>query len=419
MTPRRWAGLAWGFAFLIGLAIAISYLDRQTLPWAIKAVQVDIPISNQMKAALDSAFLLTYGLMYLGGGWLLDRIGTKRGFLLIMGFWSLACASHGLARNALSLAASRLALGLGEGGGFPAATRAVAEWFEVRNRATAMGIINAGTAVGAVIAPPLIVLVLTHVHWLGLAPWRWVFFLTGALGLVWALAWAWLYFTPRTGTGQPAETESGPRITLPMLLARREVLGVSIAKFLSDAAWYFYLFWLPKYLFEAQHFNLQQAGSIGWIPYAASGIGCLVGGGFSSYLLKRGLSVNLSRKVALGASAALMPWVMLVPFMPNVALVLLLFSLAFFGQQSWSTLVMILPTDLVPRRALGRFAGLVGLGGAMGGIVLGQTAGWMLDHGFSYTPVLAIAASLHLIAFAVICVAIPNLRLISFREKSA
>ena len=418
MTLPSRAKAAWGFAVLIGVAIAISYLDRQTLPWAIKAVQADIPFSNQVKAVLDSAFLVTYGLMYLGGGWLLDRIGTKRGFLLIMGFWSLACASHGLARNALSLGASRLALGFGEGGGFPAATRAVAEWFEVRNRATAMGIINAGTAVGAVVAPPLIALVLTQVHWFGLSSWRWVFFLTGAIGLLWAMVWYAIYYTPRAGTGLPAETESGPEITIGMLLARREVLGVAFAKFLSDAAWYFYLFWLPKYLFEAQHFNLQQAGSVGWIPYAASGVGCLVGGGLSSFLLKRGASVNLSRKLALGASAAMMPWVMLVPFMPNVALVLLLFSIAFFGQQSWSTLIMILPTDLVPRRALGRFAGLVGMGGAFGGIVLGQTAGWMLDHGFSYTPVLIIAASLHLIAFAVICTAIPNLRLIRFQEKT-
>lgn len=415
----RRAALAWGFATLIGLAIAISYLDRQTLPWAIKAIQSEIPISNQMKAALDSAFLVTYGLMYLGGGWLLDRIGTRRGFVLIMGFWSLACASHGLARNAWSLAASRLALGLGEGGGFPAATRAVAEWFAVKDRATAMGIINAGTAVGAVAAPPLIAWLLTDATWLGLAAWRWVFFITGGLGLAWVAVWAVSYFTPRDGAGDDAETEAGPVITLSMLLARRQIIGIAGAKFLSDAAWYFYLFWLPKYLFEAQHFDLKQAGNLGWIPYAASGVGCVMGGGLSSCLLRRGASVNAARKIALGASAALMPWVMLVPLMPNVGLVLLLFSLAFFGQQSWSTLVMILPTDLVPRRALGKFAGLVGMGGAFGGIVLGQTAGWMLDHGFSYAPVLTIAASLHLIAFALICVTAPKLQMLDFHKVTS
>ena len=123
---------AWAVATMITVAIAISYLDRQTLPWAIKSIEADIPIGNQTKALLDSAFLLTYGLMYLGGGWLLDRVGTRRGFLAIMIFWSLACASHGLAGGVLALAASRLLLGIGEGGGFPAATRAVAEWFPAR-----------------------------------------------------------------------------------------------------------------------------------------------------------------------------------------------------------------------------------------------------------------------------------------------
>ena len=148
---RRWA-----IAAMIAVAIAISYLDRQTLPWAIKYIEADIPIGNQTKAFLDSAFLATYGLMYLGGGWLLDRVGTRRGFLAIMIFWSLACASHGIAGGIVALVISRLLLGMGEGGGFPAATRAIAEWFPARQRAAAMGLVNAGTAVGAVIAPPLI-----------------------------------------------------------------------------------------------------------------------------------------------------------------------------------------------------------------------------------------------------------------------
>jgi len=312
------------------------------------------------------------------------------------------------------LAASRLMLGFGEGGGFPAATRAVAEWFTPKDRALAMGIINAGSAVGAVVAPPLIVLVLMHVHWFEIASWRWVFYLTGGLGLAWALAWSVIYFTPAGTEERQSGAEDGSAITVGMLVARKEVRGIVIAKFLSDAAWYFYLFWLPKYLFEAQHFDLKQAGSLGWIPYAASGVGCLVGGGLSSYLLGRGASVNAARKAALGFSAALMPWVMLVPMMPSIGWVLLLFSMAFFGQQSWSTLVMVLPTDLVPRQALGKLAGLVGLGGAMGGVVLGQTAGWLLDHGFSYTPVLSIAASLHVVAFAVICLSIPQLKPLTF-----
>jgi len=401
--------LRWAIAFLVSAAIAISYLDRQTLPWAIQAIQADIPFSNEIKAGLDSAFLITYGLMYVGGGMLLDKLGTRRGFFCIMIFWSLACASHGLAGGVIALAASRLLLGIGEGGGFPAATRAVAEWFPVSDRATAMGIINGGTAVGAVIAPPLIALVLVNVNWLGLAPWRWVFFFTGALGLLWTAGWWRLYHTPETRDEIPS-LAGEPKILLRQLLQHRETWAVVVAKFLTDGAWYFYLFWLPKYLFDAFKLNIQTASGIGWIPYAASGVGCLIGGGFSSWLLKRGVSVNGSRKLALGASAALMPWVMLVPQLHSVGWVIFIFSLAFSGQQSWSTLVMILPTDMISKRAVGTLAGLVGFGGAMGGVTLGQIVGWLRDHGYSYTPALAISGSLHIAAFLLICAVIPRIQ---------
>jgi len=407
---------------MIAVAIAISYLDRQTLPWVIKNIQTDIPIGNQTKAFLDSAFLATYGIMYLGGGWLLDRIGTRRGFLLIMVFWSFACASHGLAGGVIALAASRLLLGVGEGGGFPAATRAVAEWFAPRERAAALGIINAGTAFGAVIAPPLIALILVHANGLGLSSWRWVFFVTGAMGLAWVTWWWTSYRTPLLApdpvSAEVERASAGVAPSLGALVMKREVVGIAFAKFLSDGAWYFYLFWLPKYLFEAQGFDLKQAASVGWIPYAASGIGSLCGGYLSSRLLARNFSVNAARKIALGASAALMPWVMLVPQVASIPAVLFLFSLAFFGQQSWSTLVMTVPTDLVPRAALGKLAGLVGLGGAFGGIAMGQAAGWALDHGFGYSPVLVVAASLHLLAFLAICVTIPHIRQLDFSRSN-
>jgi len=403
---------------LVSAAIAISYLDRQTLPWAIQAIQADIPFRNQIKAGLDSAFLATYGLMYLGGGLLLDRLGTRRGFLCIMIFWSLACASHGLAGGVLALAVSRLLLGVGEGGGFPAATRAVAEWFPVQDRATAMGIINAGTAVGAVVAPPLIAVVLTNANWLGLAPWRWVFFLTGALGLLWTIWWWRAYYAPRQSGGNFGPIlEPEPRISLPSLLRHRETWAVVGAKVLSDGAWYFYLFWLPKYLLEVFQLDIKTAGRIGWIPYAASGVGCLAGGGFSSWLLRRGVSVNGSRKLALGASAALMPWVMLVPQLHSVGWVIFIFSLAFFGQQSWSTLVMVLPTDMISQCAVGALAGLVGCGGALGGVLLGQIVGWLRDHGYSYTPALVLSGSMHVAAFALICLVIPKIQPLTIASR--
>jgi len=170
----------WRIAILVSAAIAISYLDRQTLPVAVKAISRHIPLTNEQFSMLQSAFLFAYALMYAGGGKLVDALGTRRGFTVVMVFWSLACASHALATGFAMLATSRFLLGAGEGGGFPAATRAVAEWFPTKERATAMGIINTGTAVGAVIAPPLIAIVLGYTNW------RWIFVLTGGLGLAWA-----------------------------------------------------------------------------------------------------------------------------------------------------------------------------------------------------------------------------------------
>ena len=367
--------------------------------------------------------------MYVGGGRLMDVLGTRRGFLIIMIFWSLACASHGFAGGVIALAASRLLLGIGEGGGFPAATRVVAEWFPVKDRATAMGIINAGTGVGGVLAPPLIAWIIINVTWFGASSWRWVFFLTGAMGLLWTLWWVRSYFPPashpRLGAAERAhlqpilEKADAPRTpTVPIreLLPFRETWGVIGAKFLTDAAGYFYMFWLPKYLLDARGFNIKAVGSVAWIPFAAAAVGCVVGGGLSSWLLHRGHSVNAARKIALGMSAVLMPCVMLVPHV-SVPWVIFLFSVAFFGQQSWSTLVMILPTDLFPKHAVGTVAGFVGLGGALGGVVLGQLAGWLLDHGFSYTPVLVIAGSLHVLAFLVILTTVRSLHPLPLKSQ--
>ena len=196
----------------------------------------------------------------------------------------------------------------------------------------------------------------------------------------------------------------------------RETWGIVAAKFLTDAAWYFYMFWLPKYLLDARGFDIKAVGAVAWIPFAAAAVGCLVGGGLSSWLLTRGHSVDVARKVALGASAIVMPCVMLVPSV-SVPWVIVLFSVAFFGQQSWSTLVMILPTDLFPRHALGTVAGFVGLGGALGGIVLGQLAGWLLDNGFSYTPVLVVAGSLHVAAFLLILLTVPSMRPLALHPR--
>jgi ACS family hexuronate transporter-like MFS transporter len=407
--------IRWRIALLVSTAIAISYLDRQALPVAVKAIEKDIPMTQTQFATVTNAFLYAYALMYLVGGKIIDVLGTRRGFTLIMVFWSLACMSQGLATSITMLAISRFLLGMGEGGGFPAATRAVTEWFPVKERALAMGIINGGTSVGMVLAPPLIALILS------VASWPWVFFISGAFGIIWLVWWQMAYFPPdehpqispaereqihATGSTETLKQPSLPWLTL---LGYRETWGLVIAKFLSDAAWYFYLFWLPRYLFDERGFDIKAVGTFAWIPPAAAGIGCLVGGWLSSWLLHRNVSVNYARKIALGASAIVMPLIWLVPNVP-VSWAIALFSVAYFGQQSWSTLVMTLPTDIFPRSTVGAVAGMVGCGGALGGIVLGSLAGRLLDAGYGWGVVFAIAGSLHILAFLVICVVIPRIQ---------
>jgi ACS family hexuronate transporter-like MFS transporter len=177
-----------------------------------------------------------------------------------------------------------------------------------------------------------------------------------------------------------------------------------LAKCLSDAAWFFYALWLPKYLYDVHHFDTKQVGYYAWIPYAAAGVGSLLGGSFSSWLYKRGYSLDVARKAALGVSALLMPWVFLVTI-TDVNKALALFSIAFFGQQSWSTLVMILPADLFPKRVVGSVAGLVGFGGAMGGVLFNLVIGQVLHHNdldVGYQILFGISSSLHILAFFLI-----------------
>ncbi len=389
------AGLArkWYYVLLVAAAIAISYFDRLTLPVAIAAIQHNIPLSNEQFSWLQTSFLLSYAALYVIGGRLLDWLGTRRGFLLIMLWWSLACALHSLATGFVLLLVARFLLGAGEGGGFPAATRVVAEWIEPGERSTAMGLINAGTAIGSLLAPPIIGFILLR------SGWRAVFLASGAGGLCWVLWWAVSYRPQAAAAENPAQ---GARpIPWRLVLRLPSVQAFVFAKFMSDSAWYFLLFWLPKYLYDARGFDIKQVSYYAWIPYAASGVGSFLGGWFSSALLHKGWSLDFARKAALGCCAAAMPVVMLVSLAP-VSMALALFSVAFFAQQAWSGLVMTLPADIFPLNAVGTVAGLIGLGGAMGGAVFGVVAGYLLGHGVHYGALFVAVGTFHLIGYAAI-----------------
>jgi ACS family hexuronate transporter-like MFS transporter len=394
---RSGTDLRWYFVGLVTVAIAISYFDRQTISIAISAIQHSIPISNQQFSYLQTAFLLSYAVMYVVGGRLLDRIGTRRGFLLIMLWWSVASAMHGMAHSFKWLLVMRFLLGMGEGGAFPAATRVIAEWLSPYERSTAMGLINAGTALGSVLAPPLIGFILIH------SGWRAVFVVTGAIGVAWALWWTTAY-RPNSETLSSNTLDArlvAQQLTVGEIFGIRNVQALVIAKFLSDSAWFFLLFWLPKYLYDARGFDIKQVSYFAWIPYAASGLGSFLGGWVSASLLRGGRSLNFSRKWVLGINAAMMPAVMLVPFVP-VSVAIALFSLAFFSQQSWSGLIMTIPADIFPLSAVGTVSGMVGFGGSMGGAIFGVIAGWLLGHEFTYTTLFFLTGSFHLIGFLVL-----------------
>lgn len=427
LTVRR---VRWLVAIVLCAAITNSYIDRGTLSLAVNHIRDsgDIAISDTDFAHLNSAFLFAYAAMYIGGGKLMDLLGTRRGYLVITVFWSLAVMCHGFVQSLAGLMLCRFLLGVGEGGGFPGITKAVAEWFPARERSTAVGLINAGTALGGMISPPLAALILTSHHWpgaqLGLDdPWRWIFFLSGSLGLVWCVWWMWVYQPARLHSGLSARekeeiqevlsaeqaTAAQPPIPWLSLLADRRVWGLMLCKFLGDAVWYFITFWLPKYLMDVHAYDIKKVAIFTWMPWAAAGVGCIVVGSFSSWLIARGLSLNTARKTALGVAVSVMPCLLLLTVIQDKSWIILPFVIAYFGQQAWSTMVMTLPADLFPRSSVGAVAGLVGFGGAMGGIVFGELSGWYLkSHPKDYGPIFSVASVLHVLSFLVILAMIPR-----------
>jgi ACS family hexuronate transporter-like MFS transporter len=269
-----------------------------------------------------------------------------------------------------------------------------------------------------------------------------VFFLSGGLGFVWCVWWYFLYYSaaqhPKLSAAERSELtevvaakaaeadadEAAQNIPWLQLFSYRAVWALMLCKFLGDAVWYFIANWLPKYLIDARGYNIAGMAGFAWMPWAGAGVGCLVVGYFSSWLIMRGHSINASRKIALGVSVAVMPVLFLVPFIESNAWVIVPFIIGYFGQQAWSTLVMTLPTDLFPRKAIGSVAGLVGFGGAMGGIVFNKLGGfWLEAHpmatstsGERWGPIFFFAGILHIVSFLVIVIMIPRIRMIQVKR---
>lgn len=407
-SHRSIKNLRWWIAGLLALATALNYLDRQSFPVVVGEVRKEIPISNEEYGRLTSLFLLAYAIMYAGGGRIMDWLGTRVGYAVMIVWWSAANFFTGTISSVPGLGVFRFLLGMGEGGGFPGSGKAVAEWFPPRERSLAFGIFNTGSSVGAVIAPPLMALIVSTLGW------RWVFFITGSIGFVWAWIWLKVYQPPATNkfitpeerefiaTSLTSRTgnEPAPRISWFKLFTYRQVLGLMAAKFLTDSAWYFFIFWLPKYLGDVRGLNIKEIGYFAWIPYAFAGVGSLTGGWLSSFLIRRDLTLNLSRKIALGVGASLMPASLFIAASP-LSFSIVFLSLAMFAHQFWSSNVQTLPADLFPAKVVGSVEGLLGSAGSFGGMLFGLLVGWLVEH-HGYGPAFLIAGVLHPLAFLLI-----------------
>jgi ACS family hexuronate transporter-like MFS transporter len=407
--------LRWYICALLFFATTINYIDRQTVSVLKPHLQEILHWSESDYGWIVFAFQAAYALMLMVSGKAMDWLGTRLGYAAAMIWWSLAAMAHSLARGAFSFGVARFFLGAGEAGNFPAAVKSVAEWFPARERALATGIFNAGTNVGAVVAPPLVV-------WLTLE-WGWqeAFLLTGSLGFVWLIFWWALYRTPtqhawiteqelrviRSDTSA-IQDEHEPAIPWRSILQYRQAWGFILGKFMTDPIWWFYVFWLPSYLKQDRDFSLEMIGYFAWIPFLAADAGSIVGGWLSGFLMRRGWSVDRARKFTMGICAFSMPAGIVAVFAPNAWLALAFISVATSAHQGWSANIFTLASDMFPKKDVGAVTGLGGSGGAVGGMILALVAGYVLQWFHSYVPLFLIAGIMHPLALGLLCWMIPR-----------
>ena len=357
-------------------ATVINYLDRQTLSVAAPVLREQFHMSNARYSYVLFAFLLAYTIMNGVSGTLIDRMGTRVGYAACIAWWSTAAMLHAFARGAFSLGLFRFLLGVGEAGNWPAGVKVVAEWFPERERALASGVFNSGSAVGAIVAPPAVAWILLRLGW------QLAFAFVGAMGFVWLLLWWPTYRAPGGGT----TVASAPPVPAWQLLRTRFVASFTLSKIFMDPVWYFYAFWFPEYLKRARNFDMAAIGKYAWIPFVAAGLGNLLGGLLSGFLLRCSLSVTVARKTSVTFFALLMtstiPAVLVHDAMSSISLI----SLAMLGYTGSLANMLAMPSDVFPKNAVASVYGLASMGSGFGGMVFTLITGWTVDH-YSYVPV--------------------------------
>lgn len=413
MTGERRFGYRWTVCALLFAATTVNYIDRQVLGILAPTLQRDLHWSETQYGDIVSWFSLAYAFGFLLAGRMLDRFGVRRGFAVAIVAWSFAAIGHAFARTATGFSVARAMLGLGESANFPGSIKAIAEWFPKRERALATGIFNAGTNVGAIVTP--LVVPFIALHW----GWRAAFVVTGLLGFLWLVAWLAMYRDPEIHPAvTPAELaliRSDPadppeRMSWLSLLGYRQLWAVAVGKFMADPVWWFYLYWLPKFLDARYGIKLGQIALPLIAIYLLADVGSVGGGWLSSAFLKRGWSLNRARKTAMLAMAIAIVPTMFAPRAGSVWTAVAVVSIAAAAHQGWSANVYTLASDMFPRRAVASVIGIGGFAGAMGGVLFQRITGRVLQaNGNDYRPIFVVCALAYVTAWLIIHLLAPRL----------
>ena len=404
--------IRWLVFSLLFFATTINYVDRQVFSVLAPDLQREIGWNEIEYGRIVTAFQAAYAIGLLLVGRLIDAVGIRRGFAVILCAWSLAAMGHAWATSALTFGVARFALGLSEAGNFPASIKAIAEWFPKRERALAAGILNAGTNVGAVLAPLVVPWIALHLGW------QWAFLLTGAIGFVWLGSWLRVYRAPgehpKLSAAELAYIQSDPpepaaAIPWIRLVPLRQTWAFAMGKFLTDPVWWFYLFWLPKFLNQTYGVTLDKIGPPLITVYIAADFGSVAGGWLSSFLIGRGWNVNAGRKTAMLACALSVTPVLLVPTVSNLWAAVALLGLATAAHQGWSANLFTLVSDTFPKHAVASVVGFGGMIGGIGSMVVATVSGYVLEFTGSYVSLFILASVMYLLALGVIQVLVPRL----------
>jgi ACS family hexuronate transporter-like MFS transporter len=417
---RRW-GFRWVICGLLFLATTINYMDRQVLGILAVPLQQEIGWSESEYGLIVTAFQAAYAVGLLAFGRILERVGARAGYALAIAWWSVAAMAHALARSAFGFGVARFALGFGEAGNFPAAVRTVTEWFPARERAFAIGLFNCGSNVGAIITPLAVPWIAIHLGW------RWAFALTGAVGLLWLVAWIAVYREPehhsRVSKDELAHIRSDPGerekdVSWTQLLRLRPIWALLMARFLTDPVWWFYLYWVPKFLHTKYGLTLDQIGLPLVAIYLAADAGSVFGGWFSSALLKRGWTVNAARKTAILACALMVTPMAFGAAASGTWTAVCIIGLAAAGHQGWAANMFASISDMFPRRSVGSVVGITGFAGSVGGMLVASATGFILEATGSYMPVFIYAGVSYLAVLGLIHWMVPDIRRIGINESA-